>query len=165
MPRREQLAADPRFNRLAGFLLARPWLWAPNRRSVARGVACGLLVGVVPLPTQMVLAGVLAGMVQGNVAAAIAATWLTNPITAVPIWWFALQVGTLATGRSFALPEIDWLSFLEVWTWMKGLGPPLAVGLGVSGLVLAVSGYLLTMLVWRLGTLRRLGLRRRRRAG
>lgn len=165
MPKRECLADDPRFTRVAGFLLARPWLWAFNRRSVARGIACGLFVGVVPLPTQMVLAAMLAGMVQGNVAAAIAATWLTNPITAVPIWWLALQVGALATGQAVALPEIDGYAFAEIWAWMKSLGTPLAVGLAVSGLLLAAAGYLLTMLLWRVGTVRRLSLRRRKRSG
>lgn len=155
LPTREKLATDPHFARLAGFLFSRPWLWALNRRAVARGVACGLLVGVIPLPTQMVLAAALAGIVHGNVPAAVAATWLTNPFTAVPIWWVALQLGSLATGVPLALPEIDWLSFSAVWGWMKGLGEPLAIGLAMAAVLLAAAGYVTTMVVWRVVVVRR----------
>ena len=162
LPTREKLATDPRFARLAGFLFSRPWLWALNRRAVARGVACGLLVGVIPLPTQMVLAAVLAGAAHGHVPAAIAATWLTNPITALPIWWVALQLGSLATGVPLTLPDIDWFSVSEVWSWMKGLGQPLAIGLCMAAVLLSAAGYTVTMVLWRVVILRRLRARRRR---
>lgn len=160
LPTRESLATDPRFARLAGFLFARPWLWALNRRAVARGVACGLLVGVIPLPTQMVLAAILAGVVHGNVPAAIAATWLTNPFTALPIWWVALQLGSLATGQPLVMPEIDWLSVGEVWRWMKSLGGPLAIGLSMTAVLLSAVGYVLTMVAWRAVITRRYARRR-----
>lgn len=162
LPTREKLATDPRFARLAGFLFSRPWLWALNRRAVARGVACGLLVGVIPLPTQMVLAAALAGAAHGHVPAAIAATWLTNPITALPIWWVALQLGSLATGVPLTLPDIDWFSVSEVWSWMKGLGQPLAIGLCMAAVLLSAAGYVVTMVLWRVVILRRLRARRRR---
>lgn len=164
LPTREKLATDPHFSRLAGFLFSRPWLWALNRRAVARGVACGLLVGVIPLPTQMVMAAALAGVVHGNVPAAVAATWLTNPFTAVPIWWVALQLGSLATGADLALPQIDWLSAQQVWTWMKSLGQPLVIGLGLTAVLLSAVGYVITMVLWRVVIVRRLQ-RRRSRAG
>ncbi len=165
LPTRERLATDPSFSRLAGFLFSRPWLWALNRRAVARGVACGLLVGVIPLPTQMVMAAGLAGVVHGNVPAAVAATWLTNPFTAVPIWWLALRLGSLATGTDLTLPEIDWLSVSEVWAWMKTLGQPLAIGLALTAVLLSAVGYVLTMVLWRVAITRRLRQRRSRRAG
>ncbi|GAA4411075.1 DUF2062 domain-containing protein [Quisquiliibacterium transsilvanicum] len=155
LPTREKLATDPRFARLAGFLFSRPWLWALNRRAVARGVACGLLVGVIPLPTQMVLAAVLAGAAHGHVPAAIAATWLTNPITALPIWWVALQLGSLATGVPLTLPDIDWFSVAAVWGWMKELGQPLAIGLCMAAALLSAAGYATTMVLWRLVIVRR----------
>lgn len=160
LPTREKLATDPHFARFAGFLFKRPWLWALNRRAVARGVACGLLVGIIPLPTQMVMAAGLAGVVHGNVPAAIAATWLTNPLTMLPIWWLALRLGSFATGADLLMPHIDWLSAPEVWAWMKGLGTPLAVGLGLTGVLLSVVGYLVTMVVWRVVIVRRLQRRR-----
>jgi uncharacterized protein (DUF2062 family) len=150
LPTREKLATDPRFARLAGFLFSRPWLWALNRRAVARGVACG------------VLAAALAGAAHGHVPAAIAATWLTNPITALPIWWVALQLGSLATGVPLTLPDIDWFSVSEVWSWMKGLGQPLAIGLCMAAVLLSAAGYVVTMVLWRVVILRRLRARRRR---
>lgn len=164
LPTREKLATDPHFARLAGFLFARPWLWALNRRAVARGVACGLLVGIIPLPTQMVLAAVLAGVVHGNVPAAVAATWLTNPFTAVPIWWLALQLGSLVTGAELSLPEIDWLSVSAVWGWMKGIGQPLAIGLCLAAVLLSAAGYTTTMVLWRVLIMRRFRNRRSKAA-
>ncbi len=155
LPTREKLATDPHFARLAGFLFSRPWLWALNRRAVARGVACGLLVGVIPLPTQMVLAAALAGGVHGNVPAAVAATWLTNPFTAVPIWWLALELGSLATGVPLALPHIDWFSVSAVWGWMKSMGAPLGIGLCMAAVLLSIVGYVLTMVLWRIVIIRR----------
>ena len=164
-PVRDKLLNDPSFARLAGFLFKRPWLWAMNRRAVARGVACGLFVGVIPLPTQMVLAAFLASAVHGNVAAAAAATWLTNPFTAIPIWWFALSLGSLVTGQALTLPDIDWFSFSAVWNWAIGLGRPLAIGLLLAAAVFAVVGYVATMVIWRLVIQARLRRRRRQRSG
>ena len=164
LPTREKLATDPHFARLAGFLFSRPWLWALNRRAVARGVACGLPVGVIPLPTQMVLAAALAGVFHGNVPAAVASTWLTNPFTAVPIWWFALQLGSLATGVPLSLPDIDWFSVGEVWGWMKSLGQPLVIGLCLAAMLLSLVGYVITMVAWRVVIIRRYRTRRLRAA-
>ena len=107
LPHPDTLSQTKGLRWLGHYLAPRPWLWVAHRRRVAMGVAVGLAVGVVPLPTQMVLAAVAAIACRANVAAAVAATWLTNPLTLVPIWSLAILLGRLASGHSgpVATPE------------------------------------------------------------
>lgn len=62
-------------------LLADSRLWHLNRRTVASGVAIGVLMGFLPLPIQMLLAATVAIIAKANVPLAIVSTWITNPFT------------------------------------------------------------------------------------
>ncbi|MCH7343899.1 DUF2062 domain-containing protein [Pelomonas sp. CA6] len=144
---------------LGRYLRERPWLWVAHRRRVAMGVAVGLAVGVIPLPTQMVLAAAAAILLRANVAAAVAATWLTNPLTLVPIWSLAIFLGRLALGEHgpIASPRelaLDWTDPGSWWhalgEWLSSLGPPLLVGLPLAGLLLGALAYVVVYLGWAL---------------
>lgn len=157
LPTPERLANVRGFAPLARFLEARPWLWVAHRRSVARGIGLGVFAGVVPLPLQMALAAVLAVVFRANVAAAIAATWITNPLTFVPIltmaWWIGRLFVRDAAGAapSFSLP--DWSGpqpwWRELWAWLEALGEPVLVGLPATALILGLAAYVVTMVAWR----------------
>lgn len=149
---------------LGHYLAPRPWLWVAHRRRVAWGAAIGLAAGVVPLPTQMLMAALLAIVLRGNVAAAVAATWLTNPFTLLPIWSLAIALGrwvlgptagSATTGDPPAAPaqlEIDWAApngWLDALSaWLGSLGKPLLVGLPLTGLLLGGLLYLLVYYGW-----------------
>ena len=160
---------------LGRYLSTRPWLWVAHRRRVALGVALGLGVGVIPLPTQMLLAALLAIVFRANVAAAVAATWLTNPFTLVPIWGLAIWLGEMASGHEgpIATPEMLDIVWSQpatwgptLWAWVQALGHPLLVGLPLAGLVLGAAAYVLVYFGWwaviRGERWRRLSSRRRR---
>ena len=159
LPTPERLEAVRGFAWLGHYLEKRPWLWVAHRRSVARGVALGVAAGVIPLPMQMALAAVLAIALRANVAAAIAATWLTNPLTFVPILTMAWWIGALVSGDggSPRMPEMaplewtmpgTWIDTL--WDWLEMLGRPVLIGLGPTALLLGAAAWAITMIAWRL---------------
>lgn len=161
LPHPDVLARTRGLGWLGRYLTPRPWLWVAHRRRVALGAAVGLAVGVIPLPTQMLVAALAAIAVRGNVAAAVAATWLTNPLTLVPIWSLAIALGRIALGHvdrldaPAALPQVlslDW-SLPATWgpallAWLQGLGKPLLVGLPLAGLLLGSVLYVLIYFGW-----------------
>ena len=67
--------------------LADARLWHMNRNSLGRAVYIGVLCAFFPLPGQMPLAIIGALLFRANVPMAIALTWLTNPLTTIPIFW------------------------------------------------------------------------------
>ncbi len=77
MPKREELTE----HRLIGPLARRQELWRFTRRSVPRGVAIGLLVGIFALipGVQIVGAALMCVPFRGNIPLAAAMTFLTNP--------------------------------------------------------------------------------------
>jgi len=149
----------------------RPWLghpnlWHLNRRSVPGAVAIGLFCGLIPGPVQMLSALVVAIPCRSNVPLAMVVTWYTNPLTIVPLYLAAYEVGRLVLGvdrASAVTPIPDWHgSIAAMWDWLVSLGKPLVVGIVVLAAVLAVAGYVLTRLAWRWYVIA--GWRRRRRA-
>ena len=154
-----------------GTLLHHPNLWHLNRHSVAGGVAAGLFAGLVPgsNPVQFAVAALLAIAFRVNLPVAVILTLYTNPLTIVPLYAIAYEIGTLfVAGDGAALsqaPAFDW-SHLGVWVqaffdWLLSLGKPLAVGLVALAVGLAVAGYVFVQLAWRAYVI--LAWRRRRR--
>jgi uncharacterized protein len=165
-------ADEVRRNRVAalfGTLLHDPNLWHLNRDSVSGAVAIGLFAGLVPGPLQMLTALLLAVPLRRNVPVALLVTLYTNPLTIVPLYLLAYAYGSLLLGGGGPRPHVaefqmDWGhlvdSTVRLAEWTLALGKPLAVGLVALGLTLAVLGYVLVQLGWRLAV--RLAWRARR---
>ena len=138
----------------------RPWLghpnlWHLNRRSVAGAVAIGLFCGLIPGPLQMLGAFLLAVPLRKNIPLALGVTLYTNPFTIVPLYLIAYGYGRLFVGGGDAprfLPDA-W-SPSAVWEWSLSLGKPLALGLVLLALTLALVGYVAAALAWRLHVVR-----------
>ncbi len=83
-------------------------------KTIATGLAVGVFSGCFPFfGLQTFLAIALAIMLRGSKVAAVAATWISNPLTYVPIFVFNYKVGKLLLGiqESLILPlDIDSLS-------------------------------------------------------
>ena len=74
------------------------WIWkqegTPGER--ARGVAVGIFSGSFPFFGLQSLMGVLlASWFKGNHLMAVAATWISNPFTYVPLYWFNYKIGLM----------------------------------------------------------------------
>ncbi|MFC3532826.1 DUF2062 domain-containing protein [Vogesella facilis] len=139
--------------------LDRPELWSVQRRNVARAVAVGMFAGLMPGPTQMLAAGLLALLFRINLPVALICTLYTNPFTYLPLYFLAFRLGTLLLGDAAAvtmpqMPDGSWHD-IALWGpqllhWLREYGTPLLLGVPVLGLILAVTGYCLVMLAWRL---------------
>ena len=135
--------------------LQQPNLWHLNRRSVAGGVAAGLFCGLIPGPLQMLAATVLAVMLRFNLPVALFVTLYTNPLTIVPLYLFAYEIGAWVSGtRSIhsisQLPQMNWQNWTtELVNWAMKLGEPLLIGLPLLALLLAITGYAVVRLFWR----------------
>ena len=150
--------------------LLHPRLWHLNRRSAAGAVAAGMFCGLIPGPLQMLGAAICAVAFRVNLPLALLTTLYTNPFTIVPLYIAAFGIGQWALpgahDRFVAPPEPDaagliaWMQMLV--EWMVGLGAPLALGLVLLALGLALSGYLLVRVAWRIYLVRAWHRRRRR---
>ena len=139
-------------------VLGHPRLWHLHRRSVALGIGIGLVTGLIPLPIQMLVAILLAIPLRANVPAAAAATWATNPFTFIPLYLLAYQFGAWVTGATAPAavpPEMvwDWAGIRnalpQLLQWVESAGSTLLVGLAILSVLLALCGYLATMVIWR----------------
>ncbi|MBU6395173.1 MAG: DUF2062 domain-containing protein [Sphingomonadales bacterium] len=162
IPTRETLVKS----RFVRPLAARPELWRYNRRSVPRGIAVGLFVGIFAMipGVQIVGAALMCVPFRGNVPLAAAATLLSNPATTPMILLAALWVGSfLGLNADLATFQllIDRGAGLGEWAnWLvSSAAPAMVLGLLVISVVSAVIGYFASIVIWRWWT----GRRRRQR--
>lgn len=156
MPTRETIE-EIRWLRPVAHRVLAPELWRFTRRSVPRGVALGLLVGIFLLIPGLQIAGaaMLALPFRANVPIAAAMTLLSNPATTPFILYGSVYTGNAMLGRSadisgfMALIEHhagigEWLSWL-----FSQAAPALLIGLLMISVASAVAGYGLSILAWR----------------
>jgi len=167
VPTREGLEAN-RFVRPFAHLILRSELWRMNRRSVPRGVALGLFVGVMIPLAHFVVAAFLAVFLRANIPAAMLATFIGFPVIYVGLVALAYRIG-------------EWLLHLDAMTGIQPLGETMqttqtdhllqritgagldtALGLFVLACLFSTLGYLLTAVFWRWWIARK---RRQRLAG
>jgi uncharacterized protein (DUF2062 family) len=140
--------------------LLHPRLWRLNRHSAAGAVAAGLFCGLIPGPLQMLGAAFCAVVFRVNLPLALVVTLYTNPLTIVPLYLVAYEIGRLllGDGGGFIAPpafSADLIAFTTALEgWMLDVAKPLGLGLITLACGLAAAGYLLTRAVWRLYLLR-----------
>lgn len=132
-------------------------LWRFTRRSVPRGVALGLLVGIFLLIPGVQIIGValLAYPVRANIPIGAAMTFLSMPATTPFILAASLYVGNAMLGRGADIGHFqemiatgagvrEWLDWL-----LSDVALGLVVGLFVISVISAAIGYLLATWGWR----------------
>lgn len=139
--------------------LADPDLWHLNRRSAARAVAVGLFCGLIPGPLQALAAILVCLVVRANFPVAVVTTFYTNPFTIVPLYVLAYEYGSLfiAGGSATLRPPLPPSMMLSDYVpalahWMAALGKPLALGLVLLAVTLAVLGWIVVRVGWRCHT-------------
>ena len=154
MPTREQMARSRWVRPFAGRVL-RSELWRFTRRSVPRGVALGMLVGIIVPFAQILFASLLCLTVRANVPVASLTTFVTNPVTTPLIWVFAYKVGSWllqVDAMTVVAPvnsAIEHSQFDDMLTWLTGATLVTAFGLVVVAVVAAALSYLATSFGWR----------------
>ncbi len=94
------------------------WIWTqegtPAER--AKGLAVGIFSGCFPFfGFQSLIGALLASWVKGNHLMAVAATWISNPFTYVPLYWFNYQIGLIVLGGEEQLGNLTNLSQQAMW--------------------------------------------------
>lgn len=110
---------------------------------MARGLAAGAFAGMFPIfGFQMIVGVCLAIAIKGNRVAAMAATWISNPLTYVPLFALNYHVGQQILGIEHQpLPQQD------ITQWMS-IGSDVASALLMGSLVM---GSLISLLAYGLG--------------
>lgn len=141
--------------------LLHPRLWHLNRHSAAGAVAAGMFCGLIPGPLQMLGAALCAVVFRVNLPLALLVTLYTNPVTIVPLYVIAYQLGRFVLrddSRFVAPPDFNPATFVA-WTeamqqWMIAAAKPLGLGLVMLAVSLAAIGFVVTKAAWRLHLLR-----------
>lgn len=139
----------PMFDRL------KPWLdqhdvFNFNRRPLALGVAIGMFCGLIPGPLQVFGTLMLCAYLRANVIAGALVTVYTNPITIVPLYLVAFQIGqTLLPGQhvmapapAFSWQGTEWMTQLA--QWVQSMGWPVLIGLPILALGLSLFSWFFT---------------------
>jgi hypothetical protein len=144
-----------------GRLLLIPNLWHLNRRSVSGAIAAGLFIAFIPVPFQMVLAAAAAILLRVNLPIAVAMVWVSNPLTMGPFFYLAYKIGAwilqLPAQEMTAEISVEWLMQELSIVWQ-----PFLLGCIVIGAVLALLGFVVMRLLWRLYVINYLRKRRQR---
>ena len=97
LPRSHAALEHPWLRRLVP-ALRHPRLWHVDRRGIASGVAVGLFFGILLPVGQIPSAALCAVLLRANLATAIASTFVTNPLTYVPVYATAYLLGCFLCG-------------------------------------------------------------------
>ena len=114
---------------------------------IARGAAVGVFAGMFPFfGFQTILSVGIAAIVRGNKIAAAATTWISNPLTYVPIYAFNFHVGRwlLKADDTFVFTR---QSLSELLNASSHFVMVLLIGCTVVGVVSAAITYPLTLRV------------------
>jgi len=123
-------------------------LWAIRRQTVAPAFALGLFMSFMPFPGHPAWATLLALAFRINIPVAFATTFVSNPLTAGPMYFVAYQLGSRVLGME---PEpfvfemsFDWMAttFIKYWA-------PISLGCFLMGLTAGAIGYAVVDLLWR----------------
>ena len=149
--------------------LMHPSLWRMNRRSVPRGVALGLFVGVMIPVLHTIFAAILAIPARANVAVAALFTLVVNPLTIPPLYYAAYRIGAWelhhdATLVNPAAAERFSSELSRMLFWIHQASGPIAVGVLTIAFTAAAIGYLTSAVTWRFWSRSRFRQRRRGRA-
>lgn len=154
-PSRDQIV-EHRWLRPFAHRIAHSQLWRFSRRSVPRGAALGLFVGIFLLIPGVQIAGValLALPFRANIPLGVAMTFLSNPLTTPFIIAGSIWLGNTLFGLHADVTAIDRMvaSGAGIGEWLGWLAsdaaPALVAGLFVVSAISAVVGYVLASVGW-----------------
>jgi uncharacterized protein (DUF2062 family) len=93
---------------------------------------------------QIVLGVGLASLVRGNHLLAAAGTWISNPLTSLPLYWFNYQVGSWLMGPGPGFPSLQQVQEQGLWDLGLAFTGRLMLGstlVGVISALLLGGGY------------------------
>jgi uncharacterized protein (DUF2062 family) len=136
----------PRTRRFARYFYDRFVRVQGSPERIAWGAAVGFFVAMSPtMGIQTLIAVPIAALFRISKVAAAATVWLSNPFTAPVLYGFTYAVGAKFLGYPLKAPFFSNPSWETLWHSSKGVFLSLVVGGAVTGIVVAVIGYFLTL--------------------
>lgn len=146
-PSRSKRLALVRWKRLSRYFYLRFVRLRASPIQIARGLAIGIFWGMFPLPgLQMAVAIVTAAIFHSSTLAAAVGTWLTNPLTAIPITILNFKVGQAVLGRaSTALPINHFDNLTDILDLGLDLLTSFFLGCFITGTIAGLLTYFLAV--------------------
>ena len=123
-------------------------LWGIRRKTVVPALAWGVFVGFLPIPGHVLVAVLGSIVMRCNVPVAALATFISNPLTIGPIFYFCYLVGADLLGWNLEPPEvelsIEWLRSTFAYVWQ-----PLVLGSVFVGSIAALIAFVILDALWR----------------
>ena len=119
------------------------WLWNQEGSSSQRalGLGVGIFSGCFPFFGLQTLMGVfLAKILNGNSILAAVGTWISNPFTYVPLYYFNYKVGSLLLNIDPNIVDFSHITTSELWSQGWYLSSRLVIGSICVGLVTGIVG-------------------------
>ena len=119
------------------------WLWnqegSPSQRALGFGL--GIFSGCFPFFGLQTLMGVfLAKIFKGNRIMAAVGTWISNPFTYVPLYYFNYRVGSLLLDTDNDVVDLTNMATAKLWFQGWYLSSRLVMGSICVGLVTGIIG-------------------------
>ncbi len=135
------LCRFPRLHALAASAPLRRW----TRRPVCRGVAIGVFFGVLIPVGQIPVAAIVASFCRANIPAALLSTLVTNPLTRLPLYYLAYEIGgAVNLGLMPAVAQGERVVSIPFWE----AGQALLIGIPVMASAGSACTYFLANLAW-----------------
>lgn len=134
------------------------FLWRIRRlqeqpKAIARGFAVGVFTGSFPFfGLQMIAALLLAILLKANKVTAMMGTWISNPFTYVPIFFFNYQIGVFILEKIFNI-QLNYLDEFNSESWQNladsglEITTTLLIGCFFVGLTLSIGAYYLILII------------------
>ena len=123
-------------------------LWGIRRRTVVPAFALGLFISFLPTPGHTLMGALAALGFRINIPVAALSTWVSNPLTMGPMYYFAYRLG-----RGLLDTPLREFQFEMSWDWVSNtfvtIWQPMLLGCVILGIVAAVVGFISLDLLWR----------------
>jgi uncharacterized protein (DUF2062 family) len=121
--------------------------WRGKPEFIARGLALGVFSGCFPFFGLQIFIGIiLATILRGSKVAAATATWISNPLTYVPLFIFNYQVGKLILGIEIELDQqLDLDSFSSFMELGFAFAATLIFGCFLVGSIAGLLTYFISL--------------------
>ncbi len=117
----------------------------------ARGIAVGVFSGCFPFFGLQSLIGVcLASLLKGNHLLAVIGTWISNPLTYIPLYWFNYKIGSLFLGREREFNNFVGLTQRQMWNHGWVISNRILLGSIMVGLLLGLISGLISYMLFKL---------------
>ena len=122
--------------------------WGIRRRTVVPAFSWGVFVAFLPIPGHMIIAALGGLVLHCNLPVAVLATFVVNPLTIGPIYYFTYRVGALLLSIEPGPLEIE-LSIEWITNTLASVWQPLLLGSIFVGAIAALIGYVFLDVLWR----------------